>query len=307
VAAPDLRVLTADGDRLEQVLAVADAARAADGVEPFNEQTRLDLASGRRLAHAGYVDDVAVAAAVTGGGELDLVVRPSARGPGYGSAMLTVLLPDLEPDVAAWSHGDHPGARALAAAYGFDRVRELLHLRLPALPQGGERSDEEGGQAADGIRIVAFDPSTDAAAWLALNARAFSSHPEQGRMSAADLAEREAERWFDPEDFLVAKDESGRMLGFHWMKLEPGSDEGEVYVLGVSPAAAGRGLGGRMLTAGLRHMRSRGRATASLYVEGDNARALALYRRAGFVDDGIDVQYRQRRHRRRPGVLAPVT
>lgn len=276
----------ATGD-LADVLAVADAARRHDGPDPFNEQTRLDLASGRRTAYVGSVAGVAVGAAATGGGELDLVVLPAERGRGYGTALLTSLLPSLEPDVSAWSHGDHPAAGALAARHGFERVRTLLRLRLPSLTHVDPR------EATDGIRIETFDPATDASDWLAVNARAFAGHPEQGRMTADDLAEREAESWFDPSDFLVARDGDGRMLGFHWMKLEPGADDAEVYVLGVDPDAAGRGLGSALLTEGLLRMRARGRTSASLYVEGDNDRALGLYRRAGFVDDAVDVQYRR--------------
>lgn len=293
MTSPALLVEPADDRRLIAVLAVADAARAADGVDPFNEQTRLDLASSRRQAHLGSVGGDDVVVAVTGGGELDLVVTPAARARGYGKAMLTALLPGLDAEVSAWSHGDHPAARALAASHGFDRVRVLLRLALPTLPGAVPRTAAR--EADDGIRLTAFDPVTDAADWLALNARAFATHPEQGRVTAADLVEREAEDWFDPEDFLVARDATGRMVGFHWLKLEPGSDDGEVYVLGVHPDAAGHGLGGRLLAAGLTHLRERGRKTASLYVEGDNVPALALYRRAGFVDDIVDVQYRRSR------------
>ncbi|HVX09072.1 mycothiol synthase [Humibacter sp.] len=295
-SAPAIRVHRAAPDDLAGVLAVADAASEQDGADPFNEQTRLDLASGRRSAHAAYSGadgstgpdaDRIVGAAATGAGELDLVVLPGERGRGYGTALLESLLPTLDPNVSAWSHGDHPAARALAASHGFQLVRTLLRLRLPSLIQVVRRP------LPDGIRIETFDPVAGASDWLAVNSRAFAGHPEQGRMSADDLSEREAEPWFDPDDFLVALDDEGRMLGFHWMKLEPGSDEGEVYVLGVDPGAAGRGLGSVLLAEGLVRMRERGRTSASLYVEGDNDRALALYRRAGFVDDAVDVQFRR--------------
>lgn len=273
------------------VLAIADAARDADGIDPFNEQARLDIASGRRTAQLAEAGGVPVAAAVTGRDELDLVAAPGERGHGHGAAFLERLLPELEADVSAWSHGDHPAARALASSHGFEPVRTLLELRLPDLA-AAVLSD--AAVPADGIRISAFDPAQDAADWLELNARTFATHPEQGAVTATDLAERMAEPWFDAEDFLVARSVDGRMLGYDWLKLEPGSDEGEIYVLGVDPGAAGSGLGRALLEAGLRRMLAKGRSQASLYVEGDNARALALYRRAGFVDAAVDVQFRRR-------------
>ena len=49
-------------DDLSEALAVAHAARENDGADPFNEQTRLDLASGRRSAHVARAGGQAVAA-----------------------------------------------------------------------------------------------------------------------------------------------------------------------------------------------------------------------------------------------------
>lgn len=298
-----LTVQRIEPEQSSSVLAVADVAREVDRTDAFNEQTRLDLATGRRTGHLAAVGERPVAAAVTGGGELDLVVAPAERGKGYGTALMERLLPDLEPEVSAWSHGDHPAGRALAASHGFEAVRTLLELLLPDL--GAEPTAESTGAAAGvatpaatpsgDIRITAFDPAKDVAEWVALNARVFASHPEQGGVTPADLAERMAEPWFDAADFLIARDAGGRMIGYDWLKLEPGSDIGEIYVLGVAPEAAGKGVGRVLLTEGLRRMRSEGRNGASLYVEGDNTPALALYRRAGFVDHKVDIQYRRRR------------
>ncbi|MCD9448381.1 GNAT family N-acetyltransferase, partial [Klebsiella pneumoniae] len=88
---------------------------------------------------------------------------------------------------------------------------------------------------------------------LAVNARAFAHHPEQGSIDAEDLAERMNEVWFDPGGFFLAHaggEPAGRLLGFHWTKEhgvlgEPGL--GEVYVLGVDPDAQGRGLAKALL------------------------------------------------------------
>ena len=48
------------------------------------------------------------------------------------------------------------------------------------------------------LEVRAFRPG-DEAELLRVNAAAFAHHPEQGSMDAAELAERMAEPWFDPD------------------------------------------------------------------------------------------------------------
>jgi mycothiol synthase len=128
---------------------------------------------------------------------------------------------------------------------------------------------------------------------VAVNAAAFASHPEQGAMDRGNLARRMAEPWFDPAGLLVAEDGSG-VLGFHWTKQH---DErlGEVYVVGVSPQAQGRGLGKLLTLAGLHHLAGLGVEEVLLYVESDNGPAVAVYSRLGFAHADADthVQYRR--------------
>lgn len=84
------------------------------------------------------------------------------------------------------------------------------------------------------------------------------------------------------------------LVGYDWLKIEPGSSTGEIYVLGIAPEAAGRGLGRALLGAGLARMVERSCTAADLYVEAENRAAVALYRSLGFTDAAIDVQYLQR-------------
>lgn len=297
LSVPDL----ADADAAAGFWSVAAAAADVDGDDPFNEQARLDVAAGRRTPVVATVwseDRHArpIGAAIVGRGELDLVVDPLFRGKGFGGVALAGLLPTAQGELTAWSHGAHPAAAALARRHGFATSRRLERLVLDPLvvPEGPRDGDSGRDGAADGITIRAFSGSdAEADAWVAVNARAFASHPEQGRVDRAAFDERRGEAWFRDDDLVVAVDADGRLVGFDWVKAEAGSTTGEIYVLGVDPDTAGRGLGRRLLAAGLARLAERGMRRVDLYVEGDNVPALGLYRRTGFVADHLDVQYRR--------------
>lgn len=261
-------------DRITAITAIAEAAGAVDGAVPLDEATWLALRH-RPETVVSLVRDDGFALLVDG--DLTLVVHPDARGRGIGRGLLDEVLPTGE--VRAWSHGDHPAAAALARSHGFDRVRELWVMRRPtarALPELPARDD---------LILRGYRPA-DASEVVRVNAAAFAVHPEQGAMDAANLAERMAEPWFDPTGLIVADDED-RLLGFHWTK-QHSPDLGEVYVVGVDPAAQGRGLGRLLTLAGLHHLSGLGVAEVLLYVESDNAPALGLYGGLGFTHAAAD-------------------
>ena len=146
----------------------------------------------------------------------------------------------------------------------------------------------------DAVTIRAFRPGQDEAGWLAVNAAAFSTHPEQGAVTADDLAARMAEPWFDPAGFFVAvAQDNGRLVGFHWTKRRD-ARRGEVYVLGVAPEGHRQGLGQALLLTGLRHLRDHGLTSAQLYVEAASAPAVGLYSSYGFTPVARDVMYATR-------------
>ena len=130
---------------------------------------------------------------------------------------------------------------------------------------------------------------------IGVNGRAFAWHPEQGALSVADLVATEKEPWFDPAGFFLAVDEADTLLGFHWTKVHP-DGTGEIYVLGVDPAAGGGGLGSTLTRTGLAHLREQGVEQVILYVEADNAPAIAVYRKYGFELWDADVQYARTSH-----------
>lgn len=258
------------------LLDLAEAARAVDGVPPFNEATTIALRDGAPLRLERY--DEVVGAVAAGDAPVEIVVHPRYRRQGRGTALVEDLVERGE--TRFWAHGDLPGAQALAAATGLRATRTLLVLTT---------TDREvaAPHVPDGIEIRTFEEA-DADGVVTVNARAFAHHPEQGAMDRADFDRRRAEPWFDPAGLFVAT-RDGEVVGFHWTKVEDGV--GEVYVVGVDPSTHGGGLGTALTTVGLRHLWDRGVREIDLYVEGDNDAALTVYRRLGFTEKARDVLY----------------
>jgi mycothiol synthase len=311
-------------------LVVARRVAAALGMSPVRELWEMTAVLDTR--HSLEADPAALASAATG---QDALVR------------------EFDLDL---------GAAALASA----RAGRSAPIREFNADLGGAATAP--ATAGQDVFIRQFDPDRDRAAWVALNAAAFADHPEQGRLTLADLDQRLAQPWFDAAGFLVAEVPGGDLaaggdfaaggdlaaggdfaagiaakepslassrpprdsiqpevgtpqvfegasalgtrgragsgaeqdpakpgiagpglLGYVWTKVD--GNVGEIYAIGVHPAAQGQRLGTRLLELGLRHLERRGAAEARLFVEADNAPATAAYRRQGFRVTRRDVQY----------------
>jgi mycothiol synthase len=319
-SAPVRRISHLTPDEVAEVLELARAAGDADGAYPLSEHVVLHVRQGGdepaihliiredgRLvgyAHVDTTDQIEGASA-------ELVVHPMFRRRGLGRALVVAATeaaaessvqssaavvagqpgPGPSGRLRLWAHGDHPSASALALSLGFRRARVLYQMRrslfapleVPELPAG--------------VTLRSFQPGQDEEAWVALNARAFADLPDQGRWTLKDLLVRMAEPWFDPAGFLLGE-RAGKLIGFHWTKVHGDQAHqhdaiGEVYVLGVDPAAHGAGLGRALTLAGLRYLRGRGLDQAMLYVDEANERAIALYQKMGFARWSTDVSFQR--------------
>jgi ribosomal protein S18 acetylase RimI-like enzyme len=85
-----------------------------------------------------------------------------------------------------------------------------------------------------------------------------------------------------PKVLLVAADHAGRVLGFTAAHPE----DGEMFLLFVDPAHAGRGVGQTLLGAAHDALRAAGCRQAFLFTHEQNERALAVYASAGYRPDG---------------------
>jgi mycothiol synthase len=308
VTAPDWRsALTTQQQR--DVRELVSAATEFDGVAPVGEQVLRELGHDR-TEHLLAIDSHA-AGSVVGylnlnpprdgdAGMAELVVHPQARRRGIGAAMGRAALARTSGHTQFWAHGTLEPARAAASALNLVAVRELVQMRRSL------RDTPEPVGTVPGVRIRTYRGAADDAELLRVNNAAFATHPEQGGWTAADLAERRNEPWFDPEGLFLAygdseSDQPDRLLGFHWTKVhldQPGL--GEVYVVGVDPSAQGRGLGQALTAIGVEWLARRLADPANsadpapavlLYVESDNVAALRTYRNLGFTTHSVDTAF----------------
>ena len=277
-------------DEQRQIGELIAAANRVDGVAPVGDQVLREL-SHDRTRHLIAVDGDQVLGYLNLTPEpamAELVVHPDARRRGIGSAMARAGLAEGGDGARIWAHGNLQPARATAAALGLVVVRELLQMRRPL-------TDLPPVTVPEGVRIATYSGPADDTELLRVNNASFAWHPEQGGWTEADVAERRGESWFDPAGlFMAFDDRTGELLGFHWTKVH-NENLGEVYVVGVDPAAQGRGLGATLTLVGLHHLTQRlsqsEQQTVMLYVEADNSAAVKTYQRLGFDVFSVDAAY----------------
>jgi mycothiol synthase len=287
---------------IDAVSGLLAAAAAADGHAPLDEHAWLDLVQGGREGFAGLVAEapghdhpVGYAQVSRGGGSwaLEYVVDPHHRTPGNTiatdlvSAAARVISEAGGGHVHMWVNQPRPEHDRLAASIGLSPGRTLYQMRRP-LPYDLDPPDPD-------FTTRAFRVGADEEQWLEVNNRAFAWHPEQGGWDIDTLKQREGEPWFDPEGFLLHDGAGGRIDGFCWTKVHADHDPplGEIYVIAVDPAATGRprGLGRKLVAAGLEHLHRRGLGVGMLYVDATNTAAVKLYVDMGFVVDHLDQAY----------------
>ena len=264
---------------LERFDSFAQKVARHDGVSAFSEQTRIELSKALHEStltpprffiaeDEGTLAAVFVALTPTNDedtGVIEAAVAPEYRGRGAGSAFFDHAVRQLGNDATRhrlWVHGTatdtgiESPAHTFATLHGFKPVRVLYKMVLPLDAQTREdlveRSDAR--TLPENLRMRTFT-SVDEFPWLRVNAAAFAHHPEQGKLTLADLRERTGSSWFRPEGFFIASevDDDSAIAAFTWTKIRTGQEQGklspsgEIYVVGVNPQAQGCGLG-RTLT-----------------------------------------------------------
>ena len=169
----------------------------------------------------------------------------------------------------------------LLNSIGFSSYRDLWQMRCK-FPTNGE-----------GIPTRPFICGVDDKAFLEVNSRAFSWHPEQGSLDLSKLNDLFKEEWFDDEGFLLLEVKN-RLAGFCWTKIHHQGDltVGELFAIAVDPDFHGRGFGKPLTISGLNYLANAGADLGMLYVESDNKPAIRIYEDIGFTHFSTNRAYR---------------
>jgi mycothiol synthase len=276
----------ADRESLDSMFAVA---AECDGHFPIGEHKYLDLMAddGIAVGQVGTIDGTPVAyLAVTpprrdGTAALEIAIHPLHRSHDVIEQAIRAGVQTASDTGAArvrvWAF--QPNMVDELRSAGFRGERELRQLRID-LPL------DETATVPSGFVETRFRPGTDDSAWLAVNNAAFAAHPENGSWTPEILADRLSQPWFDPDGFVTVWSDS-ELAGFCWTK--PHEDMGEIYVIAVSPAFQGRGLGRVLVIRGLEVIHRRyGYDVGMLYMDADNVTAAGLYESIGFRLHHVD-------------------
>mgnify|MGYP001187898752 FL=1 len=197
------------------------------------------------------------------------------------SAALSRLAMPTDSLIQIWIEDAQINDDDLMNHIGFSNYRDLWQMRCKFPPNG------------DGISTRPFICGVDDDAFLEVNSRAFSWHPEQGSLDSIKLNDAFNEKWFDNEGFLLLEVEN-RLAGFCWTKVHNEEDLvlGEIYAIAVDPDFHGRGFGKPLTVAGLNHLSNVGADLGMLYVESDNNPAIRIYKDIGFTHFSTNSAYR---------------
>ncbi|MEO5617055.1 MAG: GNAT family N-acetyltransferase [Candidatus Eisenbacteria bacterium] len=206
------------------------------------------------------------------------VIEP-ARRRGVGSALLAAVRDEVlavAPDVTEFEIASivpNPAAEGFAAHHGYRPRRTYWLMERPG-------DTVPAPEWPPGVEIRRFDGSPrDIECWIDVFNRSWQEQDHPILATVADMKRHLAGGMLDPPGMHFAL-RAGEPVGFVRGALH--ETRGEIAVVGVVPEERGRGLGRALLRLGSRWLLDHGARHVTLHVDGENERALRLYRQESF-------------------------
>ena len=211
---------------------------------------------------------------------LNCWLRPEHRGKGLAEKLVGYALRragELGADVAHVNvREDNTAASTALTRLGFKCVRRFLEFKLDM----NRLRWQEADRAAQECGYLREDEEEKL---TLIQNRCFEGTWGYNPNTVATITYRTHLSHFSPDD-VVLTGEGDKVTGYCWTEVTPSKDgrEGRICMIGVDPDYRGRGIGRRVLLAGLAHLGSKGVRAAVLTVDSENEAACALYRSVGF-------------------------
>lgn len=175
---------------------------------------------------------------------------------------------------------DNAVAKSVLSQLGFRFVRRFLHLRLDIAKvcrQDIEQAalDCRHLQRGEEDKLTQIQNRSFAGIW-GYNPNTVETITYWTNLSS-----------FSPEGVILTCD-GDKVTGYCWTEITAegeaaiGERKGRIFMLGADPDYRGKGVGKRVLLAGLAHLKNKGLPVAELTVDSENNVACALYRSVGF-------------------------
>jgi mycothiol synthase len=174
---------------------------------------------------------------------------------------------------------DNVVARKMLSRLGFSLVRRFLELGLEIANVG----ELDMVQAAPGYRYLQLSEEDKL---TQLQNRAFSGTWGFNPNTVEEIAFRTSLSTCSLDDIMLIY-EGDKAIGYCWIGISceegiPSVRKGQILMLGVDPHYRGKGIGKKLVLAGLARLKSKGLQVAELTVDSENKTACALYQAIGF-------------------------
>ncbi len=213
---------------------------------------------------------------------LDCWIHPEHRRRGLATKLLGYALPQAKESGARVAHvnvmEDNEVARRVLSKLGFQCVRRFLELRLDMARIFWQHIDP----VALGCRPLGRGEEDKL---TQIQNRCFAGSWGYNPNTVEEIIYRSNLSGSSSEDILLTC-EGDKAIGYCWTEVISGREaaerKGRIFMFGTEPDYRGRGVGKRVLIAGLAHLNSKGTCLVELSVDSENEAALALYQSVGF-------------------------
>jgi len=222
---------------------------------------------------------------------LDGWVHPKHRRQGLAVGLLAAATERVRNLGVGTAHISIPEgstvAREALSRLGFSYIRRRLVLELDM-----NRVSSQG--AAGGSPVCRHLEVGEEDKLTLIQNRAFAGSWGYNPNTVETIAHRINLGTCSPGDVILACG-GDEVVGYCWTEVigegAGGRGKGRIYMIGVDPDHRGRGVGEKVLRAGLAYLKGKGVTVTELNVDGENEAALALYRSFGFEIRESDLWY----------------